>query len=121
MICPVCEHPILPIDCGIYKDRPSYSCANYTQEEHYKKYFSAGWSYTHYIETATFKGYQIVNTYNYREGKSDFGIIKKYMTTLNIIGNEQKSYNSILRIPRIIPIPTMEKFLYKVKTLLVMA
>lgn len=121
MICPVCEHSIQPTPCDTYNKHPSYSCANYTQEEHYKKYFTASWSYSHYVETATFKGHQIVNIYNQREDKSDVGIIKKYMITLDIQGNEQYSYCSILRLQRIIPIPTMDKFLNKVKTLLIMA
>ena len=121
MNCPLCDLPMEEIPNETYDRYPGYSCANFTQNEHYSKYYTASWSYAHYVETATFKDYQIVNLYNHISGRPNIGIIKKYTKSLNILNQEIHSYESIFRIQRIIPIPPMDKFLNKIKTILIIS
>lgn len=122
MNCPICKYPLKEYSSKIFKDHPSYSCENLFQDEneHYRKYFDADWGYSRYCETATYENYKIINYHNYREGKSDFGIIKKKKLII-LNSKETCIYETVLKLKRCIPIPTAENFVNKIKTLIVIA
>lgn len=107
MNCPLCNEILIQLD-----EDPSIKCGN-----HYEKRFLLGEQYPRYVETATLDNFQIINLYNLKIS-GNFGLIKKYSTTMNLIGDSITSYNTILRVNYIIPIPTQENFVKRIKTIL---